>query len=78
MEPYRFYGEFKIVTDCADLEKIQEALKIVERHFGDVLEITYDKRGYMRIQTELTMELPLHDMIEEEEEIEDIEDEGYQ
>lgn len=73
-KPYLVFGTYKIVTECSDLEQITHALNETARQFGDIMEFSYQKRGYMKIENEIDLEIPINET-EDEEEFD--EDESY-
>ena len=70
---YKINGSFQLVTTCADLEKIAQALSETARQFGDILQFNWDEKGYMWMMTDMDLEVPVHDLIEGDEEEEEAE-----
>lgn len=65
---YDFYGRFKVKTTCPDLEKVARALNETARQFGDILQFSYDEQGYMWIYSDVELEIPVNEPVEEYEE----------
>jgi hypothetical protein len=67
---YTFNGSFQITTTCADLNKITQALNETARQFGDILQYNWQEKGYMFIVADVDVELPVTELVEDEEEAE--------
>lgn len=70
---YKITGNFQVVTTCADLDKLAQALNETARQFGDILNFNWDERGYMFIVSEMDLEIPVNEFIDGDEELEEAE-----
>jgi hypothetical protein len=75
---YDFHGRFKIKTTCSDLEKISKALNETARQFADILDFNLraeglenPPRGYMWIYSDVELDIPVNEPIEDYEEEEE-------
>ena len=73
---YKITGSFQVVTTCADLDKLAQALNETARQFGDILSFNWEERGYMFIVSDMDLELPSDSFIDGDEELEHEEEES--
>ena len=70
---YKITGNFQVVTTCADLDKLAQALNETARQFGDILHFNWEESGYMFIVSDMDLEIPINEFIDGEEELEEAE-----